>query len=781
MSLLLNYLISILIFAVLYIFEKLFLLWLKKKPLLPIVSYSLLVDAIAYTALAFLLIGIIHIVFKKVDNLSLIWLDITFYFLIKLVKPSVIFFGIKKKEKVQFTGKHILASSFLLVILLECFLFNAKAYSGNKDVHQYDNFISESISSNGVIESNRITLKNKQCLYINTNNKDYNNFYLGFDNNDMNLYINVYELKNDSTEYKFKKFVLIDPKYDAFGYVSLDDMANVKTLKIEFDIDDSRYLNNQTKPMIVVTAIGFNEYFPFTINPFRLGLMFGVLLIGFNFKKLFISNKVEENTSFYQKLEKVVLFGGIITFVVFVIYALINNSAYFIKYDGLYLGGTSSSNIYYQQFVAYLKGQLHLDVAVDQRLLGIENPYSPYQRSGITVLWDHAYYQGKYYSYYGHAPIYLVMLPVYLVSRYVTSNAFVLQLGVIFSIFAYLLAAIQIIKLFIKKTNNHFIVLTMIAMVVGSLLLANSTFEYGGMIYRIPYAYANGFLFLTIYLFIKGYNSPNNRVIYFACSALSLVFIVLSRPIEILYLLLFVPLIIKMIKENLSNPKRLLYDLLPAFEVVLAGIIFVCGINYLRFDNIFEFGEHYQLTVTDCRNNALDIDGLLPTIYHFFLQAPKYNKANNLLVYRNVVDKFEYHPYDTYSVGLLFIPVALLMLFTPYVLRKEDSWSTKILFIGSPIVVFFVAFVNYCFAGVCPRYLSDIAPWACLAGGLVGLKALEKDNGKHPIVPCLIFVVLIGSIVLSTQYHFVEFDGFKIGDFGGLLSILKTITNQYNI
>ena len=781
MGLLLNYLIAILIFALLYMLERLFLLWLKKKPLLPIVSYHLLVDAIIYTVLTFLLIGIIYVVFKKVDNFSVIWLDFGFYYLIKLIKPSSIFFKLRNKEDVQFNRKYILGSCFLITILLECFLFNTKAYSDNKEVFQYNDFITESISSDGVIESNKIILKNKQCVYINTDNKNYDNLYLDFNNEDMNLYINIFELKNGSTEYSFKKYVLIDPQYDAFGYISLDDMENVKTLKIEFDIDDSRYLNNQTKPLVVVTAIGFNEYFPLVINPFRLGLIFGALLIGFNFKKMFISNKVKEDTTIYQKLEKIVLLGGASLFIIFIIQALFNNSAYFIKYDELFLGGTSSNNIYYQQFVAYLKGQLHLDVPVDEGLLSISNPYDPSKRAGLEVLWDHAFYKGKYYSYYGHAPIYLVMFPIYLVSGYVPSNLFILQLGVLFSIFAFLLAALQVIKLFIKKINAPILVLTLIAMVFGSFLLTNNTYEYGGMIYRIPYAYANGFLFLTIYLFLKGYRAQKFRFLYFLFTGFSVVFLILSRPLEAIYLILFAPLIVKLIKEGLENKKQLLIDWAPGLGAILVGAILVCIMNYVRFENIFEFGEHYQLTVTDCRNNSLDIEGVLPTLYHYFLQAPENDKINHLLIYREAKERFDIHPYNTLSVGLLFAPITAFVILIPYIWQKEDGWYIRAFIISSPLVVFFVAFINYCFAGVCPRYLNDFAPWATLAGALVALKALEKDNGKHFIVPSFISVILIASIVLSSEYHFIAFDGLRIGDFGGLLSLIKSITNQYNI
>ena len=780
MVILLNFLIAILVFVVFYLLEKLVLLWIKKKPLLPIVSYALLVDAIAYTCLSFLLIGIIHLVFKKIDAIGLIWLDVAIYFLIKVVKPSAIFSGIKNKDKFSFNKHHALGISFLTIMLLECFVFNAQAYSGNKDVTEYTNFVCEDITSNGNIESSQITLSNKQCIFINTKHNNYDSIYLSFDNNDMNLYVNIFELRDGSIEYDFKQFALLDPKYDAFGYIALEGMEKVSSLKIEFDIDSSRYLNDESKPNVIVTGISFDSYFPMIVNPIRLGGCLLLLVLGFNFKKAFIDNKVKENETIFQRIEKAILFGGIAVFIIFIIQALINNSAYFIKYDELYLGGTSSNNIYYQQFDAYVKGQLHLDVPVDEKLIALTNPYDPKQRYGTTVLWDHVFYNGKYYSYYGHAPIYLVMFPIYWISGYVPSNLFILQLGVLFSIFAILLASLKVIELFVEKVNGPLLILTLVSIVFGSLLLTNNTYEYGGMIYRIPYAYANGFLFLTIYLFIKGYRANAKRFLYFIFTGLSLVFLVLSRPLEIVYLFLFIPVIIKMIRIN-KDVKQSVIDYVPAISVVLVGAIFVCVMNAVRFGSIFEFGEHYQLTVNDCRTNKLDIDGVLPALYHFFLQRPEHNKVQHLLTYRQAVENFDIHPYNTYSVGLAFIPITLLILLTPFILRKEDDISFKVFAIGSPLLILFVGFINYCFAGVCPRYLLDLAPWAALTGGLICLKALEKDNGRYPIVPILLSLVLLTNIGLSLQYHFVEFDGLREGDFYGLYSIFKSIFNHYNI
>lgn len=777
-----NYLLALLLFVIIYLTSRLVIFWVKKKPLWPLVDIPLLIRGITYSAITLILLGILHIVFKRVNTINLLWLDAFIYIFTIIIKPEQIFNSIKSKEKYTLKKNHLLGASLFVAILLECFLFNANAYSGKKETTTFTNYISEGVTTDGEINGNRITLKNKQCIYITTNQKEYSNLYLHFDNDDMNLYINIFEKKVSSEEYTFKKYVLVDPSIDAYNYISLDTMNDVSSLKIEFDIDSSRYLSDATKPLIKVDKISFDAYFPLIINPLRLTLMLTVLLLGFNFNKLFIKNEVKEKLTTYQKLEKAVLFSGIIIFVYFFIQALINHDMYFIKYDELYLGGTSSNNIYYQQLDAYIKGQLYLDVEVDPRLLTVDNPYIPSNISGMTYLWDHAFYNGKYYCYYGHAPIYLVMLPIYWVSKYVPSNLFVLQLGTLFSVFTYLLAALQIIKLFIKKSNTTSLVISLIAMVFGSLLLCNNTYEYGGMTYRIPYAYANGFLFLTIYLFIKGYQADKKRFIYFIFTTLSLVFIVLSRPLEVIYLILLMPLIVKMlISEFKSNKKGMLLNYLPAVSILLIGAIIVCVMNYKRFDSILEFGEHYQLTVTDCTNNKVSLDSILPTIYHYFIQPPAYMKDSGMLSYSYSQEAFDIHPYISNSIGLVFIPISLLMLLIPFVVKKDDEVSFIIFAIGSPILVFLVALINYCFAGVCPRYMNDFAPWASLAGLIMGLKAIERNDNKYKAIPVAINALLVISAILTFQYHFIGFDGLRIGDFNGLLGIVRTITNPYNL
>ena len=145
----LNYLFALVIFVVIYLAERLVLFWFKKKAIWPLVDSNLLIDSIVYSGFTLLLLGIIHLVFKKVNTINLLWLDAFVYIIIHVIKPSNIVNTIKNKEKLSVKRNHILGASLFVVMLLECFVFNANAYSDNKETYKYQNFISEGIVSNG--------------------------------------------------------------------------------------------------------------------------------------------------------------------------------------------------------------------------------------------------------------------------------------------------------------------------------------------------------------------------------------------------------------------------------------------------------------------------------------------------------------------------------------------------------------------------------------------------------------------------------------------------------
>ena len=69
MMFIVNYLFALLAFAIIYLAERLILFWFKKKAIWSLVDFNLLKDAVVYSVLSLLLLGILHIAFRNILNL----------------------------------------------------------------------------------------------------------------------------------------------------------------------------------------------------------------------------------------------------------------------------------------------------------------------------------------------------------------------------------------------------------------------------------------------------------------------------------------------------------------------------------------------------------------------------------------------------------------------------------------------------------------------------------------------------------------------------------------
>ena len=108
-----------------------------------------------------------------------------------------------------------------------------------------------------------------------------------------------------------------------------------------------------------------------------------------------------------------------------------------------------------------LHGHLYLEYEdVDPRLSEMENPYDPQARKelGIYYHWDHAFYNGKYYMYFGIVPVVLLFLPYQLL----TGNALttykatqIFTVGTILAIFALKCSSYEIIIIYLYRRRNR--------------------------------------------------------------------------------------------------------------------------------------------------------------------------------------------------------------------------------------------------------------------------------------------------------------------------------------
>ena len=70
------------------------------------------------------------------------------------------------------------------------------------------------------------------------------------------------------------------------------------------------------------------------------------------------------------------------------------------------------NNVYAMTLEAWEKGQVYMDFEPSEERLSLENPYDNSVRE-FYFDWDYAFYNGKYYCYFGCAPVALLYVPYY--------------------------------------------------------------------------------------------------------------------------------------------------------------------------------------------------------------------------------------------------------------------------------------------------------------------------------------------------------------------------------
>ncbi len=333
-------------------------------------------------------------------------------------------------------------------------------------------------------------------------------------------------------------------------------------------------------------------------------------------------------------------------------------------------------------------------------------PYYYTNYPDIKKTFDLSYYKDKIYLYFGLTPILLSYLPFNLLSGYCLSDniiAFVL-ISLIF-IFSLLILTFFNNKFLNYNLKPHFKYLTIILIGLCNyeIILAIRT-----EIYEVCVLFSAFLLLITIYLFLQYLLTDKNQnklnILTFSMGLL-LSLSVGSRPHYVLTIPIFFLLIIYIEHNKCKNIKRilvtLLYFLLPC---IIYGII-VAMYNYLRFDSIFEFGWKYQLNGCKQYNFIPAVKDFLIGLKYHLLQFPENNISDSYTFFSFTMGK-GHRIANEFVVGLIFVcPMALLMLFTPFKLKKEKKFISIVF-----ILLFSLFFINFdiaCLFGPMRRYAFE--------------------------------------------------------------------------
>lgn len=115
----------------------------------------------------------------------------------------------------------------------------------------------------------------------------------------------------------------------------------------------------------------------------------------------------------------------------------------------------ANTDAYTQLLDSFLKGQFHIDYQADARIATMDNPYDASERAAknIPYLFDRAYYDGKFYPYFGVTPLFLIYLPIYLLTGMVPAMALAAYIGTILALLGLHLGSSKLTELFIPNVN----------------------------------------------------------------------------------------------------------------------------------------------------------------------------------------------------------------------------------------------------------------------------------------------------------------------------------------
>ncbi len=372
-----------------------------------------------------------------------------------------------------------------------------------------------------------------------------------------------------------------------------------------------------------------------------------------------------------------------------------------------------SNNVYAMTLDAWVNGRANLDLEVSPELLQLEDPYSPSAREGLPYHWDYAYYNGNYYCYFGCAPVALLYYPFYKITGKVLplNTAYCIFMEVIIiTMFGLIMT---LVRQYCKRPPLLLLLMGLFSATVGCGAILGVT--YCDRYYLCVLSGMAGLL-LALWTGFAAVASKRNwkRFLLLVISGIGLVITAASRPNMLIYALLLVPIFLQLLfRKSLTLPSRMISAscfLLP----VAIGAAAVMWYNQIRFDNPFQFGAVYQLTVDNVSANQISLIRLPAAIYAYFLCPMDF-----LNDFPFIGTKFTAFPnramylFTEASFGAFAMPSILLgFLSLPLVYktwkRKHHSFLRRITIVIAIFAAILLAWIDYCMAGISPRYMLDI-------------------------------------------------------------------------
>ena len=361
----------------------------------------------------------------------------------------------------------------------------------------------------------------------------------------------------------------------------------------------------------------------------------------------------------------------------------------------------------------------------------MQNPYDTAARQSAApdALWDVAYYQGRYYVYFGIVPCLLFQLPFELLTGVPDLPP---SLAMIVMAWLLILAVFGLVR---QAAQRWFPSASAAACLLAAAGIAGGSQVYYLLLRPSVYEYAilcgAAFVLLALWQWLCAANTPVQQhgkiMLHMALGSLCMALVAGCRPQMELFAVLCLPIFWpQYIRQKRLRSKQ---GITEAIAFVLPVILVALGLmayNAARFGSPFDFGANYNLTSNDMTHRGFRIGRLAPALFTYFLSLPVVQAVFPYLAGTKMQTNFMGMTITEVFYGGALVSLPLLWAFAALPLLRRRMARQKDLraMVLLPVLLAVILAALDCqMAGVLYRYLSDYLTPLLFAAALVWLWA----------------------------------------------------------
>ena len=647
---------------------------------------------------------------------------------------------------------------WVVLMIVEGTLFNL-SYFITKDYKEINitNFeIAEGIRINN---DNSLTVIDTSHRYIDIKNinEHIDNIYIKLSNaNEKDTKMNIAFGFTDAANSKFKstpsrEVLLKDNRGET---IKLNLVGKTKKFRI--------YFNGAENFNFYIDKISFNRSIEYNFSTIRIMVIFLFISLLYALK----NSQIFKYNLQDKRCKRHIITALIIQIVFFT--CMFPMNGYFIAEN--FEEAAPQRNQYKLLAESFSKGKVELDVEPSQILKDLKNPYDTKQRKDAfadteeTYLWDVAFYNNKYYVYFGVAPVIVYYLPFYLITGTHIKTCICDYITGILLVIGIFILIKKIASIWFKNTSlGTYLFLTLMMVNGCGLMQVFGRPDH----YFLPIVMGVTFAVYGLISWLKAYETDKYR--YYFLGSLCMASIAACRPQLLLAAFLSIPLFKDKLKEGIfskKNIKRYIAFLTPFIMVAIPMMIY----NYVRFSSPFDFGANYNLTTNDMTKRGWVIRRI-PLGLFYYLFNPINFSLKFPFVYRTGLQTNYMGTtiYENMGAGFLITNAITLFAFTLFNKSKKFK-DKKPWIVGSLCTIFAVVImiVDTQMAGILPRYFLDFGFFLYIAA-IISVFASNKEinsESKYLKILKILFVFLLiynvlfqlsdGLMVKYDYYYYVR-------------------------